>query len=143
MNKAEAPSSLQGLLDSVPSIVDRLFANPPKNALSIFMQMMPGDAVRPEFTTWRDEQRSWRESVALHDQSYHMHSLSVRGPDALRLLEHLGVNTFKSFAPGAAKQFLACSPEGHVIGDPKACSWSATHPPPTGCSSTASVAAST
>jgi vanillate/3-O-methylgallate O-demethylase len=73
--------------------------------------------VRPEFTTWRDEQRSWRETVALHDQSYHMSSLHVRGPEALRLFEGLGVNSFATFAPGAAKQFLACSPEGFVIGD--------------------------
>lgn len=109
--------SLQNLMDSVPNIVDRLYKNPPKNALTIFTQMMPGDVVRPEFTTWRDEQRSWREGVALHDQSYHMHSLCIRGVDALRLFERLGVNSFKTFQVGAAKQFLACSPEGFVIGD--------------------------
>ncbi len=109
--------SFQALLDSVPSVVDYLYGNPPKNALSIFTVMMPAEVVRPEFTTWRDEQRSWRETVALHDQSYHMHSLHVRGPEALRVFEHLGVNSFGTFEPGAAKQFLACSPEGHVIGD--------------------------
>ena len=27
------------------------------------------------------------------------------------------INTFKTFEPGAAKQFVACSPEGHIIGD--------------------------
>jgi vanillate/3-O-methylgallate O-demethylase len=117
MNAARERQSLQAVLDSGVNIVDRLYRNPPKNALTIFTQMMPGDAVRPEFTTWRDEQRSWREGVALHDQSYHMHSLSVRGKEALRLLEYLGVNSFATFAPGAAKQFLACSPEGYVIGD--------------------------
>jgi vanillate/3-O-methylgallate O-demethylase len=109
--------SLQALLDSVPNFVDRMYRAPPKNALTLFTQMMPGEVIRPEFTTWRDEQRAWRETVALHDQSYHMHSLCVTGKDALRLFESLGVNTFKTFAPGAAKQFLACSPEGYVIGD--------------------------
>jgi vanillate/3-O-methylgallate O-demethylase len=109
--------SFQSVLDSVPSIVDHLFANPPKSALNVFTVLMPAEVVRPEFTTWRDEQRSWRETVALHDQSYHMNSLHVRGPEALRLFESLGVNTFGTFAPGAAKQFLACSPEGYVIGD--------------------------
>jgi vanillate/3-O-methylgallate O-demethylase len=109
--------SFQTLLDSVPSIVDHLFATPPKSALNVFTVLMPADVVRPEFTTWRDEQRSWRETVALHDQSYHMSSLHVRGPRALPLFESLGVNTFATFAPGAAKQFLACSPEGYVIGD--------------------------
>jgi vanillate/3-O-methylgallate O-demethylase len=109
--------SFQSLLDSVPSIVDHLFANPPKSALNVFTVLMPAEVVRPEFTTWRDEQRSWRETVALHDQSYHMSSLHVRGAGALQLFESLGVNSFSTFAPGAAKQFLACSPEGYVIGD--------------------------
>jgi vanillate/3-O-methylgallate O-demethylase len=31
--------------------------------------------VRHEFTNWRDEQRSWRESCALFDQSHHMTDL--------------------------------------------------------------------
>ena len=117
MNTDRTARSLQELLDSGTNIVEHLYASPPKNPLSIFIQMMPGDAVRPEFTTWRDEQRSWRTTVALHDQSYHMHSLNVRGKGALGLFERLGVNTFKNFEPGRAKQFLACSPEGYVIGD--------------------------
>ena len=39
-----------------------------------------------EFTNWRDEQRSWRETCALFDQSHHMTDLYVEGPDALKLL---------------------------------------------------------
>ena len=117
MGTETKPQSLQALLDTVPSIVDHLYRNPPKTSANVFSVMMPSDVVRPEYTTWRDEQRSWRETVALHDQSYHMQSLYVRGRDALRLFERLAVNTFKTFTPGAAKQFLACSPEGYVIGD--------------------------
>jgi vanillate/3-O-methylgallate O-demethylase len=110
------PKSLQEVVESV-NIVDYLFQNPPKTALNVFTVMMPSDVVRAEYTTWRDEQRSWREGVALHDQSYHMNSLRVRGPEALALFEHLGVNSFATFEPGAAKQFLACTPRGYVIGD--------------------------
>ena len=109
--------SFQAVLDSVPNVVDFLYKNPPKSALNVFTVMMPAEVVRPEFTTWRDEQRSWRETIALHDQSYHMNSLHVRGSEALQLFESLGINTFKTFEPGAAKQFVACSPEGHIIGD--------------------------
>ena len=111
------PRSFQSVLDDVPSVVDLLWANPPKSALNVFTVMMPAEVVRPEFTTWRDEQRSWRETIALHDQSYHMSSLHVRGPEALQLFQRLGINGFSTFAPGAAKQFVACSPEGYVIGD--------------------------
>ena len=35
--------------------------------------------VPSEFTNWRDEQRSWRETCALFDQSHHMTDLYCRG----------------------------------------------------------------
>jgi vanillate/3-O-methylgallate O-demethylase len=73
--------------------------------------------VRAEFTNWRDEQRSWRETCALFDQSHHMTDLYVEGPDALRLFSDLGVNSFASFKVNQAKQFIACNQTGHVIGD--------------------------
>ena len=73
--------------------------------------------VEPEFTNWRSEQRSWRSTVALLDQSHHMTDLFISGPDALRLLSDVGVNNFSRFAPGHAKQFIAVNDEGFVIGD--------------------------
>jgi vanillate/3-O-methylgallate O-demethylase len=73
--------------------------------------------VRHEFTNWRDEQRAWRDSCALFDQSHHMSDLYVRGPDTLKLLTRLGINTFKNFAVNKAKQFVACNHDGYVIGD--------------------------
>ncbi|BBL80266.1 glycine cleavage system protein T [Rubrobacter xylanophilus] len=73
--------------------------------------------VTPEFSNWRDEQRAWREGCALLDQSHHMTDLYVEGPDAVELLSSLGVNSFEGFAPDKAKQFVACNPDGYVIGD--------------------------
>jgi vanillate/3-O-methylgallate O-demethylase len=73
--------------------------------------------VRHEFTNWRDEQRSWRETCALFDQSHHMTDLYVEGPDALQLFSDLGVNSFKSFKVNQAKQFVACNHDGYTIGD--------------------------
>ncbi|HVB86351.1 MAG TPA: aminomethyl transferase family protein [Candidatus Dormibacteraeota bacterium] len=73
--------------------------------------------VRPEFSNWRDEQRAWKETCALLDQSHHMTDLYVEGPDALKLLSDLGVNSFKNFRVNQAKQFTACNHNGHVIGD--------------------------
>src|SRR5678809_999117 len=52
--------------------------------------------VPPEYSNWRDEQRSWRESCILFNQSFHMTDMYVEGPDAPKLLEKLGVNTFKT-----------------------------------------------
>jgi vanillate/3-O-methylgallate O-demethylase len=73
--------------------------------------------VRPEFTNWRSEQRSWVESCALLDQSHHMTDLFLSGPDALRLLADVGVNSLANFGVGRAKQFVAVNPDGHLIGD--------------------------
>jgi len=73
--------------------------------------------VAPEFTNWRDEQRAWRETCVLYDQSHHMVNLFVKGPDALKLFSQLGTNSFKNFSINKAKQFAPCSYDGHVIGD--------------------------
>lgn len=73
--------------------------------------------VRSEFTNWRDEQRAWKESCALLDQSHHMTDLYVEGADALRVLSDLAINSFKNFKVNQAKQFVACNHSGHVIGD--------------------------
>jgi glycine cleavage system aminomethyltransferase T len=73
--------------------------------------------VPSEYTNWRDEQRSWRETCALFDQSHHMTDLHIEGPDALELLGDLAVNSFASFRVDQAKHFVACNHEGYVIGD--------------------------
>lgn len=73
--------------------------------------------VRSEFTNWRDEQRAWKETCALLDQSHHMTDLYVEGPDALKVFSDLGVNSFQNFKVNQAKQFVACNPHGYVIGD--------------------------
>ena len=70
-----------------------------------------------EYTNWRDEQRAWQQTCVLFNQSYHMTDMYLEGPDALKLLSALGVNSFKNFGPNKAKQFIPCSPEGYVIGD--------------------------
>jgi vanillate/3-O-methylgallate O-demethylase len=73
--------------------------------------------VPSEFSNWRDEQRAWRESAVLFDQSHHMAELTVRGPDAVKLMSYCTINSFNNFAPGKAKQMVPCSYDGYVIGD--------------------------
>jgi vanillate/3-O-methylgallate O-demethylase len=74
-------------------------------------------AVPAEFTNWRDEQVAWRETSALFDQSHHMLDLQIEGPDAIKLLSHLGVNAFENFTANKAKQLVVCNHDGYVIGD--------------------------
>ncbi|HEY6347203.1 MAG TPA: hypothetical protein VIY49_37405 [Bryobacteraceae bacterium] len=73
--------------------------------------------VPPEFTNWRDEMRAWQQTCVLFNQSYHMAELQLEGPDALKLLSYLAVNSFANFRVDQAKQFVPCSPDGFVIGD--------------------------
>src|SRR5690349_23807589 len=73
--------------------------------------------VPPEYTNWRDEQRAWRETCVLFDQSHHMVEQYVEGPDALKLISYLTINSFANFPVNRAKQMVPCSYSGHVIGD--------------------------
>jgi vanillate/3-O-methylgallate O-demethylase len=73
--------------------------------------------VPSEFSNWRSEQRGWRETAVLYDQSHHMAEIAVTGPDALKLLSSLTINSFAGFAPNKAKQMVPCSYDGYVIGD--------------------------
>ncbi len=73
--------------------------------------------VPSEFSNWRDEQRAWRETVVLFDQSHHMVNLYLDGPDAIKLLSNLAINSFANFPVNRAKQFVPCNYDGFVIGD--------------------------
>jgi vanillate/3-O-methylgallate O-demethylase len=73
--------------------------------------------VPPEYTNWRDEQRAWRETAVLFDQSHHMAEYMVEGPDAKAMLSSLAINSFENFPVDKAKHFVPCSHDGGVIGD--------------------------
>jgi vanillate/3-O-methylgallate O-demethylase len=91
------------------------------NAANMLRNSQIGAYVYPvvpsEYTNWRDEQRAWRESCVLFDQSHHMVEQLVEGPDALKLLSHLAINSFAKFPVNMAKQFVPCTYDGYVIGD--------------------------
>jgi glycine cleavage system aminomethyltransferase T len=101
--------SLEDLLGAAASPVELL-----RNAQA-GPNVYPG--VPAEYSNWRDEQQAWQQTCVLFNQSYHMAELAVEGPDAQELLSRLAVNSFAGFAPGKAKQFVPCTPEGYVIGD--------------------------
>ena len=73
--------------------------------------------VPAEFTNWRREQKAWRHTAVLYDQSHHMVNFFISGPDALRLLSDTGINSFANFPVNTAKQFVPVASNGGVIGD--------------------------
>ena len=82
-------TNLEQLLRETPNTVDML-----RNS-QIGAYVYP--VVPSEFSNWRDEQRAWRETAVLFDQSHHMAELLVEGPDAARLLSYLTINSFANF----------------------------------------------
>lgn len=101
--------NVQKMVESTDSIVDTLRESP--------VGSFEFPVVEDEYTHWIEEQRAWRETVALADQSYHMTGLHVEGPDAVDLFRDLDISSYEGFEPGQAKQFMPCNPDGYTIGD--------------------------
>lgn len=101
------------------SLEDLLQAN--KNPVAMLRNSQIGAYVYPvvpyEFSNWRDEQRAWRETCVLYDQSHHMVNLFIEGPDAIKLVSQLGFNSFANFPVERAKQLAPCNYDGYLIGD--------------------------
>ena len=101
--------NLEGLLQAAGNPVDML-----RNS-QIGAYVYP--VVPTEFSNWRDEQRAWRETAVLFDQSHHMVDIYVEGPDAIKLFSDTAINSFVNFPVNRAKQYVPCSYDGYVIGD--------------------------
>lgn len=108
MNQVK-PRSLQDVIDAGANMVDVL-----RNAQNP-AYVVP--VVTSEFSSWRLEQKAWRESAVLFDQSHHMDNVIIRGPDAIRLISDTAINSVENFSVNVAKQYVPTSPDGYVIGD--------------------------
>lgn len=117
MTDTAATRSLQDVLDSEPSFVDYLYRNRKGSVIGDSVLRQPPPHVLPEFTSWRDEQRAWREGIAFYDQSFHMTTTYLRGPDAVTMLSGLAVNSFDTFGPGRSRHLVMCSPDGYLMHD--------------------------
>jgi vanillate/3-O-methylgallate O-demethylase len=67
--------------------------------------------VPSEYSNWRDEQRAWRDSCVLFDQSHHMAEQLVEGPDALNLFSHLATNSFATSAARRPRTGFSSTPK--------------------------------
>jgi vanillate/3-O-methylgallate O-demethylase len=103
------PRNLQEVVDHAPSIVEHL------RNVQVGAYIYP--VVPYEFSNWRREQRAWRDTAVLFDQSHHMVNFFFKGPGALDLISHTGINSVANFPVNMAKQFVPTTPAGHVIGD--------------------------
>ena len=104
-----APSNLQQVLDSAGNTVELL-----RNS-QIGTYIYP--VVPAEFSNWRREQKAWRETAVLFDQTHHMVNVFLEGPDALKVIERTAINSVANFPVNLAKQYVPTASNGGVIGD--------------------------
>jgi vanillate/3-O-methylgallate O-demethylase len=104
-----APTNLQEKLDAAGNAVDMLR----NNKLGAYIYPV----VPAEFTNWRREQRAWRDTAVLFDQSHHMDNLFIKGSGAIKLLSDTMINSPENFPVNFAKQLVPVASNGGVIGD--------------------------
>jgi vanillate/3-O-methylgallate O-demethylase len=104
-----AAATLQQVLDASGNPVELL-----RNSQigSYIYPVVPAD-----FQNWIKEQRAWRETSVLYDQSHHMDNLFLRGSDAIKLISDTAINSTAVFPVDKAKQYVPTTASGHVIGD--------------------------
>ena len=104
-----APKNLQDVIDAAGNPVELL-----RNSQigSYIYPVVPAD-----FQNWIKEQKAWRDTAVLYDQSHHMDNLFLKGSDAIKLIEATAINSVATFPVDKAKQYVPTTASGHVIGD--------------------------
>lgn len=103
------------MADNLQQLLDQ------RNAVDLLRNSPIGSYIYPvvpaDFQNWIKEQRAWRETAVLYDQSHHMDNVFLRGSDAIRLISDTAINSVANFAVNKAKQYVPTTASGHVIGD--------------------------
>src|SRR5690606_35934928 len=73
--------------------------------------------VPADFSHWIKEQKAWRDTAVLYDQSHHMDNVFLKGSDAIKLITDTAVNSTAVFPVDKAKQYVPTTAAGHVVGD--------------------------
>jgi vanillate/3-O-methylgallate O-demethylase len=73
--------------------------------------------VPADFSSWIKEQKAWRDTAVLYDQSHHMDNVFIKGSDAIKLISDTAINSVANFAVNKAKQYVPTTASGHVVGD--------------------------
>jgi vanillate/3-O-methylgallate O-demethylase len=104
--------------------IARTGGNPARMLRANSTGYVPFPVLKPEYTSWQDEQEAWNKTVVLYDQSWHMTDVYFDGPGVRQLFSDVAVNSFATFGGGKAKQLIACNDDGRLVGDAILFGWS-------------------
>ncbi|GEA17029.1 hypothetical protein [Moorella sp. E306M] len=68
-----------------------------------------------EYEGWIKECLSWHTSCYLHAGLNPTNTYRLKGPDVLKLLSDISVNSFKKFEVGSSKHVIMCNEEGYIV----------------------------
>ncbi len=74
-----------------------------------------GTAIPYEYSGWRNEVRSWKQSCYLHAGLNPPMAYRVSGPDAVKLFTDISVNSYANFPIGRIKHCIMCNEEGLIM----------------------------
>lgn len=103
------------MADNLQQLLDQ------KNAVDLLRNSQIGSYIYPvvpaDFQNWIKEQKAWRDTSVLYDQSHHMDNVFLKGSDAIKLISDTAINSVATFPVNKAKQYVPTTASGHVIGD--------------------------
>jgi glycine cleavage system aminomethyltransferase T len=83
-----------------------------------FLLFRAGPVLRPyEYTGWRDETLSWKNTAYLGTMLMHSPIFVVKGPDAAKFLSDVCINNFSKFSVGRIRHAVMCNEKGQIMTD--------------------------
>jgi glycine cleavage system aminomethyltransferase T len=77
---------------------------------------MPG-ATPYEYTDWRDETKSWKQTCYIHAGLNPTTTYMFKGPDIIKFLSKVCVTNFNNYPVGMLKHGVMCNEKGEIIQD--------------------------
>lgn len=90
---------------------------PYSQTVSMYRLMRWSFVVPYEYTGWRDEAMSWKETCYLHGNLNPTPTYRIKGAEALKFFSNTCVNGFANFPVGTGKHGIICNEDGLVMED--------------------------
>ena len=84
------PKNLQEKIDAAGGDAVEMLRN--SQIGSYIYPVVPAD-----FQNWIKEQKAWRDTAVLYDQSHHMDNVFLKGSDAIKLISDTAINSTSMF----------------------------------------------